>query len=150
MGKIVREQRLVRRPSLNEPPPARVCEAKAQRDRAIGRAHRDDGYSMAAIARMAKIHDYTMSKVTKVGGETVMSRSAPSLFARARSVSSAAQTARRDSPVVADSAPSELAFKNPKREYASSLFRCSGCRAHNRSSPIPMTPCRIVPVATCV
>ena len=62
---VARTQRLAHRPSLNELLPARVCKSKAQRDEAIRRAYLEYGYSMAFIARQAKIHYSTVSKVIK-------------------------------------------------------------------------------------
>ena len=62
---VVRTQRLANRPSLNELLPAQVRKSKVQRDEAIRRAYLECGYSMASIARKAKIHYSTVSKVVK-------------------------------------------------------------------------------------
>ena len=62
---IAREQRLAHRPSLSRLFPARVSENKVQRDAAIRHAYLECGYTMAAIARQAKIHYSTVSKIIK-------------------------------------------------------------------------------------
>ena len=55
IGEVAREQRLAHRPSLSRLLPARVSENKVQRDAAIRHAYLECGYTMAAIARQAKI-----------------------------------------------------------------------------------------------
>ncbi len=60
-----RDQRLAHRPSLNELIVVRKKIPKAQRDDAIRRAYLECGYSMASIARRAKLHYSTVSKIVK-------------------------------------------------------------------------------------
>ena len=60
---IARNQRLAGRPKLRELLPARVCADKVPRDEAICAAYLKYGYSMAAIAKQAKLHYSTVSKV---------------------------------------------------------------------------------------
>ena len=62
---VPRGQRLAHRPDLATLFPAHVCEDKQARDKAIRRAYLDYGYTMAAIARLTKIHYSTVSKIIK-------------------------------------------------------------------------------------
>lgn len=62
---VPRGQRLAHRPDLAALFPARVCEDKQARDEAIRRAYLEYGYTMAAIARLTKIHYSTVSKIIK-------------------------------------------------------------------------------------
>lgn len=65
LKEIPRLQRLLHRPSLTRMFTKAVQGDKALRDEAIRKAFLDYGYSMAAIARHAKVHYSTVSKVIK-------------------------------------------------------------------------------------
>jgi DNA invertase Pin-like site-specific DNA recombinase len=67
LQEIPRAQRLAHRPTLAElfPEPPRI--EKSVRDTTIARAHRDFGYSLAAIARAVGLHYSTVSRI--VNGE---------------------------------------------------------------------------------
>jgi len=65
LKKVPRHHRWAHRPGLKALFPKAVRAAKPARDKAIRRAHRQYGYTQAAIARAAGIHYSTVSKVIK-------------------------------------------------------------------------------------
>lgn len=65
------EKKRIRRPSLSLLFPLKVRKEKSLRNEVIKQAYQEYGYTMAAIADAAQIHFSTVSKVIKMGEQTL-------------------------------------------------------------------------------
>lgn len=65
------EKKRIRRPSLSSLFPLKVRKEKSLRNEVIKQAYQEYGYTMAAIADAAQIHFSTVSKVIKMGEQTL-------------------------------------------------------------------------------